>query len=267
VCVLVVLFVFLPFAEVGAVPVPITNPSFESPVVAEADFGAADGWVIAPGPGYAGVFNPTVAQVPTVPDGAQVGFAGLSGSLTQTLSSVLTANTLYTLQVDVGRRLDGSNTVIDHVVRLLAGTTVVAEGSVSALDPGEFKTLTVTFLTGAAHPELGSALGIQLFSPTPEGSQVLFDNVRLEENEDECPNSDVSATVVIDGCNSGVPNPVFSNGCTISDLIAACAEGASNHGQFVSCVSQVTNDLKKAGTITGQQKGAIQSCAAQADIP
>jgi hypothetical protein len=27
----------------------------------------------------------------------------------------------------------------------------------------------------------------------------------------------------------------------------------------------VTNDLKKAGTITGQQKGAIQSCAAQAD--
>jgi hypothetical protein len=29
----------------------------------------------------------------------------------------------------------------------------------------------------------------------------------------------------------------------------------------------VTNDLKKAGTITGQQKGAIQSCAAQADIP
>jgi hypothetical protein len=41
----------------------------------------------------------------------------------------------------------------------------------------------------------------------------------------------------------------------------------SNHGQFVSCVSHMTNDLKKAGTITGQQKGAIQSCAAQADIP
>jgi hypothetical protein len=29
----------------------------------------------------------------------------------------------------------------------------------------------------------------------------------------------------------------------------------------------VANDLKKAGTITGQQKGAIQSCTAQADIP
>jgi Concanavalin A-like lectin/glucanases superfamily len=82
--------------------------------------------------------------------------------------------------------------------------------------------------------------------------------------EDECPNSDLSATVVIDGCDSGVPNTVFPSGCTISDLVVACAEGASNHGQFVSCVSHVTNDLR--GTITGQQKGAIQSCAAQANI-
>jgi hypothetical protein len=76
-----------------------------------------------------------------------------------------------------------------------------------------------------------------------------------------------TATVVIDGCNSGVTNSVLSSGGTISDLIAECAEGASNHGQFVSCVSHVTNDLKNAGTITGQQKGAIQRCAAQADIP
>ena len=87
----------------------------------------------------------------------------------------------------------------------------------------------------------------------------------VPDDEDDCLDSHLSPTVVIDGCDSGVPNTVFSSGCTISDLIAACAEGASNHGQFVSCVSHVTNDLKKAGTITGQQKGAIQSCAAQAD--
>ena len=62
-------------------------------------------------------------------------------------------------------------------------------------------------------------------------------------------------------------NTLFASGCTISDLIMSCAEGASNHGQFVSCVSHVTNDLKKAGTITGQQEDAIQSCAAQAHIP
>src|SRR5439155_13733945 len=50
------------------------------------------------------------------------------------------------------------------------------------------KTLTVTFLTGAAHPELGSALGIQLFSPVPAGSQVLFDNVRLDSTVETPPN-------------------------------------------------------------------------------
>jgi Concanavalin A-like lectin/glucanases superfamily len=74
-------------------------------------------------------------------------------------------------------------------------------------------------------------------------------------------------TVVIDGCNTGVPNTSLPSGSTISDLIAACAEGARNHGQFVSCVAHVTNELKKAGTITGRQKGSIQSCAAQANIP
>jgi hypothetical protein len=89
----------------------------------------------------------------------------------------------------------------------------------------------------------------------------------VPNDEDECPDSDVSATVVIDGCNTGVTNTLFATGCTIADRIAACAEGARNHGQFVSCVAHVTNDLKKAGAITGQQKGAIQSCAAHADMP
>jgi hypothetical protein len=98
-----------------------------------------------------------------------------------------------------------------------------------------------------------------------QGEDVDGDGI--PDSEDECPDSDLSTTVVIDDCNSGVPNTLFPSGCTISDLIAACAEGASNHGQFVSCVSHVTNDLKKTGIITGQQKGAIQSCAAQADIP
>src|SRR5262249_18094525 len=92
-------------------------------------------------------------------------------------------------------------------------------------------------------------------------------SLRVNESQDECPNSDLSPTVVIDGCNSGVTNTLFATGRTISDLITECAIGASNHGKFVSCVSSLTNDLKKAGTITGAQKGAIQSCAAQANLP
>lgn len=79
--------------------------------------------------------------------------------------------------------------------------------------------------------------------------------------------SDLSPTVVIDGCDSEVTNILLPTGCSLSDKIAMCAASAGNHGKFVSCVSHMTNDLKKDGIITGKEKGAIQSCAAQANIP
>lgn len=72
---------------------------------------------------------------------------------------------------------------------------------------------------------------------------------------------------MIDGCDSGVPNTLLPGGCTIADQVAECAAGAANHGAFVSCVAALTNQLKEDGLISGAQKGAIQSCAARADIP
>ena len=89
----------------------------------------------------------------------------------------------------------------------------------------------------------------------------------IPDDEDDCPDSDLTETIVIGDCDSGVLNHLFDDGCTMSDLIAECAESASNHGQFVSCVSQLTNEWKSAGLITGHGKGAIQSCAAQSTIP
>jgi hypothetical protein len=89
----------------------------------------------------------------------------------------------------------------------------------------------------------------------------------VPDGQDSCLPSDLAATVIIGGCNSGVANPLFSNGCTISDNIAQCAVGAGNHGAFVSCVTHYTNTLKKNGTITGAQKDAIQGCAGSAAIP
>jgi hypothetical protein len=93
-----------------------------------------------------------------------------------------------------------------------------------------------------------------------------IDGDGVPDVQDVCPNSNLSPTVIIDGCNSGVPNTLFANGCTISDLVAQCGVGASNHGQFVSCVAHLTNALKKQGSITGKQDGAIQSCAGKSSI-
>lgn len=101
---------------------------------------------------------------------------------------------------------------------------------------------------------------IVLSPPDGDGDGVLDD-------QDSCLDSIVTASVVIDGCNSGAPNVVEGDGCTFSDTIAQIAAQARNHGQFVSRVAGYANRWKKAGLITGQQKGAIQSCAAQAAIP
>ncbi|MCP5516450.1 MAG: hypothetical protein H7A45_04230 [Verrucomicrobiales bacterium] len=72
--------------------------------------------------------------------------------------------------------------------------------------------------------------------------------------------------IVIDGCDTGVPN-LTVDGVSLQTYIDDCAAAAKNHGQFVKCVAQVTNLLVKEGLITGEQKGAIQSCAGQSDLP
>ena len=72
--------------------------------------------------------------------------------------------------------------------------------------------------------------------------------------------------IVIDDCDTGVPDQIY-NGKLITEWIDDCAKGAKNHGKFLSCVAELTNNLKKAGLITGAEKGAIQNCSAHADIP
>jgi beta-glucanase (GH16 family) len=93
------------------------------------------------------------------------------------------------------------------------------------------------------------------------------DNDGVADDVDACPVSDLSPTVMIDGCNSEVPNHQVEDGCNISDGIAEIAAGAKNHGTFVSGVSKFSNQLKRSGLISGAEKGAIQSCAAEAAIP
>jgi phospholipase/lecithinase/hemolysin len=73
----------------------------------------------------------------------------------------------------------------------------------------------------------------------------------------------IAPTVIIGESDTGVPNLLLSTGFTISDLIAQAALDAKNHGQFVSSVASITNELMKSGLISGSQKGAIEDCAAR----
>jgi hypothetical protein len=103
------------------------------------------------------------------------------------------------------------------------------------------------------------------------GAQVLdSDGDGFADDVDQCLISNLSPTVLVgDTCDTGIVNTVNSMGCSLADLvdeIVDTCDGAKNHGQFVKCVSHETNFLKRARTITGKQKGKIQSCAARSDI-
>jgi hypothetical protein len=100
--------------------------------------------------------------------------------------------------------------------------------------------------------------------PTPypdpcAGAGGDSDNDGICGDIDNCPDSDLSSTVVIYSCDSGVPNQIVVAGCSIMDGIKACP--TESQGQLSSCVSRLTNSLKFAGLITGKEKGRIQKCA------
>lgn len=92
----------------------------------------------------------------------------------------------------------------------------------------------------------------------------------VANESDECLATVVGADLVVDACTIDVGTLVFATGCSLTEVIQEdlddCTEGATNHGKYVSCVARVTNVFKKQKTITGKQKGNIQSCAARSDI-
>jgi hypothetical protein len=89
----------------------------------------------------------------------------------------------------------------------------------------------------------------------------------IADTEDDCPDSDLSTTVVIDGCNSHAQNDLFPDGCTISDLVTNCLEDSSNRIRALLCVTRLTKDLRRAGAISLHETIGILSCTVQALFP
>ncbi len=149
--------------------------------------------------------------------------------------------------------------------RVFAPFPVVGGSSISHYD-------TIAFRNLLMEPAINGDLTHNVKAPDDLTFELLrdegwtfpdADGDGVADDEDCNPNSDVRPTIVLCNRNTGVPNTLFENGCTMADLIAQLAASASNHGQFVSGVAQLTNQWVQDGLITGQQKGAIQSAAAR----
>jgi len=169
-------------------------------------------------------------------------------------------NASLTLDPNVRAGADANN-----LARLYAPSLVSAGSSVSHYDTVAFKNLLM-------EPAINGDLTRNLKAPDDLTLELLRDIGWFADKDldgvadgSDCEaSSNFTPTIIIGGENTGVANVLFSTGCTTSDLIAHIAAGAENHGQFVSGVADLTNDLKQQGLISGAEKGAIQSAAAHA---
>ena len=160
-----------------AATINVTNHSFESPIqVPDGKFSfAATGWVVT---GSSGSWNPTSGQMSQGPtDGNQVGFSNQIGlGLSQTLSHVLTANTQYTLMVDVLSRTDGFTHKSSTLELRTSDDIILASATVGPIAGGLNFLLTASYLAIAGDVNLGKSLKIALLAG---GEQSDWDNVRL----------------------------------------------------------------------------------------
>ncbi len=168
---LIVILLLPPFAQ--AAPVTVTNPGFESNVLADGFFtvGILTGWTLS---GSAGAFNPRVASFPgEAPEGRNTAFSN-GPTITQTVSTAA-AGTLYTLTVLVGARADIPGFFPGFTVALqINGSTVASASSPTPAD-GAWSPVTVRYT--ASGPDDGQSLGILLDSIGP---QTNFDLVQLD---------------------------------------------------------------------------------------
>lgn len=94
----------------------------------------------------------------------------------------------------------------------------------------------------------------------------------VPDADDVCPNTVLGSAVTVGGIDSGIENGFDpERGCSTADEVNLvtedCSIGARNHGQFASCFARGANSLKASGIISGKDKGALQSAAAQSDLP
>lgn len=189
---LVAVAVFGLFGQTAnATPIAVTNSGFEAIPLSDGQFTQVPGFgcvlptcvaSTAPVPAWTPIgnatnvatLNPTVGMFPTIPGGENIAVINGGAALSQTLPAILTANTLYTLEVFVGNRLDAP--FPGYIVELFAGAErIIVEESLTP-GSGEFALSSSTFTALAGDSSLGETLEIRL---TSLGLQTAFDNVSL----------------------------------------------------------------------------------------
>ncbi|MGN6134192.1 MAG: hypothetical protein ACTHOU_06795 [Aureliella sp.] len=116
------------------------------------------------------------------------------------------------------------------------------------------------------------------FASNELGSKLAFDNAQklsdsdgdqIPDSLDDCPNSDFSPLVDVGSGATTIDNValgVDEFGCTVQDRVNECADAAKNHGQYVSCIGQLADELYNSGDITKAQRQQMKTGAAKSSV-
>jgi hypothetical protein len=162
----------------SAAPVFVMNSGFEASALddSQAIFSLV-GWSNI---GDSGTFDPDAAAFAAgAPEGENVAFSSwASPTISQILSATAQADTMYTLTMLVGNRLDAP--FGGYQAELWAGGTMLGQDGSQQPANGQFLLSTVQYFVAAGDPAVGSALEIRFRS---QGYQTVFDDVRLDAAE------------------------------------------------------------------------------------
>lgn len=126
-------------------------------------------------------------------------------------------------------------------VRLYAPTSYTAGSSISHFDTVASPNL---LMEPAITPTLRASMNVDL-------TAAYFEDIgwKTELSVADC------------GKGSGAP-ATLTNGTYLASPVFACADAATNKGQFQSCSTQYFNKLRDVGVISGAAKGTFASCTA-----
>lgn len=195
----------------NAVSIPITNPGFESDILAAgsgtstAPTGWSNGLNLAPN-GIA--YHPTTTDLPGgAPQGQNIGEVIGAGTaainLFQNVGTV-SAGT-YSLSYDVVNLVGAPS--VGYQVQLFAksGSTTTVLGTDNnsqwPVPAGQYKPASLSVTVGAASPTIGATLGIRLLAlggSTSSPTVVFFDNLNLQLTP--VPEPGTAALLVVGAC-------------------------------------------------------------------
>jgi len=210
---------------------------------------------------------PALGGTDTVPPTVTIVALGLGRATGLAIVNQLLINNPVQATLGVNDNIYAGADQVGHA-RLYMPTVVASGSTASHYD-------TIAFRNLLMEPAINPDLTHELTAPADLTLELMrdigwFADADLDgvADDTDCePNSDLSATVTIQSCNTGVSNTLFADGCTVADNIAHAAASAGNHGNFVSAATQYADQLKKNHLINGNQQAAIVACAAGSTLP